>query len=395
MSTLTISRTEGEGLAMARRAQALATTDQLRLLAAAVLGFLLVDYARLSLVERPTNPVGAVMDVITYVSLLVMLWRPRLGLALAAIPLTTALVMTSTSMEAPLLVAVAALGCAQLARREAIALSASLAVFVGVRTALHPAESRPALLVVLGLATALGLALGWALLTLRERHDRALATSLERARSSARLRADERAAISRELHDVVVHKLSNISLQVMGSTHSDDPDELHDVLETIGQANAEALTDLRLLMDVLRDRTLEASPGVELQELTQRVPPTLRAASAELELVRAGFEPDVMVPKAADELPMTVQNTISRVLAEATANVIAHAPRKARCLVRVRVGAQAASVEVRNPVPDDLDQPSLGWGLASLRERIALTGGEFGVAVTDGEWVVQATLPLG
>ncbi len=381
------------GLLLWRRGQALAGLDQIRLVASALLGFWLIDFVRLTLQQPPAETLISAMDGLTLIALLVLLWRPRTGILLAAIPLVAAVFWSSTGMEVLLLVA---LGCAGalLRRGETLALSGALVSFVVIRVLTSQGPTRWSLLAGLAAGLSIGLVIGWSLLWLRRRRERQDHLTGLAALESARLRADERAAISRELHDVVVHQLSTVSLQAMAAEDCQDPQRLREIVADIGDCAQEALRDLRLLTSVLRDAAFEAAPGVEIQELTQRVPPTQQAATMALALVEAGFEPDVLVPARADDLPMTVQQTISRVIAEGVDNVIHHAPARCRCVVRVLLSEVCATVHVLSPVPSGFTMPSLGWGLRGLQERIHLTGGCFEATVTDEQWSLRAVLPL-
>lgn len=397
MSVSSLSGSERLGVVTMRRFHALAGTDQLRLLASALLSFFLLDLIRLTATTPgalEARPLMVVMDVLTYVALITALWRPRIGLGLAAIPLLTALIASSTSLDAVLIVFASTLGIAQLDRRGALLASGALVIYAGVRVALYTGPDRFPLLVMLGLSVGVGLALGWALRILRVRREAGESAALARATEEVRIRADERRALSRELHDVMAHQLSTSSLQMMGAQGQTDPAALHRILGTVDHATTEALTELRLLVRVLRDDPATAASGTEIRELAERVPPTQAAAAAELELLRHGFEPDVTVPAVADDLGMTIQRTLSRIITEASANVVRHAPPKCRVTVRVTVSEQQASVQMRNPMPVQAATPVWRWGLRSLNERISLTGGTFGAGVDDGYWTVSATLPL-
>lgn len=398
MSTTMLSNAEGVGVATMRRASALGGADQLRLLGSALGLFLFIDFLRLT-VTSPV-PIGdgalvAVMDATAYVAVLVAIWRPRLGLGIAGIPLATALVYTSTGMDAVLIAAVLALGLAQLGRRPALVTSGVFVAYAVARVLSYSGDARPMLAGMLAVSVLVGLVVGWTALLLRERRERDERTAMALATENARIRADERRTLSRELHDVVAHQLSTASLQIMGARESHDPVALRRVLGTVDRATAEALTELRLLVRVLRDDPSTAASGTEIRELAERVPPTQAAADAQLTLIRAGFEPDVRVPAAADDLEMTVQRTLSRVIKEATANIVQHAPRQSRCVIHTAISDQQVTLQVRNLVPAGFTQPELGWGLRGLRERIELTGGKFTVGVLGNEWVVSATLPHG
>lgn len=396
MSAATLSQSEGMGIATMRRMQAFSGVDQLRLVATALVAFLVIDFVRLTLAHPPTEgPLVTVMDLVAYLALGMALWRPRLGLGLATIPLITALFWPSTSLEALILLVVTACALTQLGRRSAAGTTAGLVVYAVTRVALYQGDARGGLAVMLAVSLGLGLALGWGGLFLRERQERAERSATRRATENARIRADERRTLSRELHDVVAHQLSTASLQIMGAQGTEDVASLRRTLSTVDRATSEALTELRLLVRVLRDDPTTSASGTEIRELGERVPPTQAAAAAQLALLKAGFEPDVQVPGSADDLEMTVQRSVSRVLSEATENVIRHASAKSRCVIRVSVGAHQVTIRVSNPLPDDFSEASHGWGLRGLTERVALTGGTFSAGREGDDWVVAMTLPRG
>ena len=135
------------------------------------------------------------------------------------------------------------------------------------------------------------------------------------------------------------------------------------------------MTELRLLVQVLRDDPATAASGTELRELAEMLPPTQAAAAAERTLLEAGFEPRMDLPGTIDGLSMTVQRTLTRTIRQTTDNVVRHAPRKCRVEVQARVREHEVILTVTNPVPVGTVTPGLGWGLRSLRERASLTGG--------------------
>jgi len=172
----------------------------------------------------------------------------------------------------------------------------------------------------------------------------------------------------------------------------------------------------RTMEDALTLAEAAVANGVKASVLTPHVYPgvfdnrlsTLRPVYEEYRdaLARAGIaldvhlggevhlHPDAFELLEADDLPMTVQQTISRVIAEGVDNVIHHAPARCRCVVRVLLSEVCATVHVLSPVPSGFTMPSLGWGLRGLQERIHLTGGCFEATVTDEQWSLRAVLPL-
>lgn len=378
-----------------RRLRALAGADQLRLLATALLAFLLIDFIRLTVSAPPSQaevPL-VVMDLLAYLAMGIALWRPRLGLGLAAIPLGVALFWTSTGLDALLLTVVPALALPRLDYRTAKWTTVGLGCYVALRVLAYAGDQRAMLALTLGASLIGGLAVGWFALVQRERRARAELSEQHRLARLARVRADERRALAKELHDVVTHQLSTAALQVMGARGSADPHVLSRVLSVVERATGEALNELRLLADVLRDDPATAASGTEIRELRERLSPTESASKAELLLIDNGFEPDLRVPAAADDIELTVQRTIARVIETAVANVVQHAPAKSRCVVEVRITDQQASVEVWNPVLPGTTVAPLGAALLGLRERVSLTSGSFEVKVVGSEWIVLAALP--
>lgn len=397
MTAASLTTAERISIVTGRRLRALGGYAQLRLVLAALVIFFIIDYVRLTLTSplRVDNAaLVVVMDLVAYASILISLWRPQIGFFLAAIPLATALMWPSTGLDAMLLLVAPALTIAQSSRRVATGMSIAVIAYVAMRAATNPAAAGLVALALGGNAL-LGLALGWAGLAVRERHERQGRSEVRLAGENARIRADERRTLSRELHDVVAHQLSTASLQIMGARGSDDPATLHRVLGTVDHATSEALTELRLLVRVLRDDPATAASGSEIRELSHHMTPTQSAAEAQRALVEAGFEVDTLVPAQADRLEMTVQRTLGRAIREATSNIIKHAQPRGRCLLRVTLTEQQVTLQVHSELPGDFGDPVLGWGLRGLRERVALTGGTFSTGPDGREWVVALTLPHG
>lgn len=392
-SLLQVSPVEQLGVASMRRIAAISGIDQLRLIVTAVLAFLLVDFVRLALAAPAVVPMYTVMDALAYVALICLLWWPRVGLVLAAVPLGSALFWPSTSLEAPLVCGTAAFTIPQFRRVAAMAVSGGLAAYVTLRIVQADPDNRVPMGTVFGLSLALGVLIGWAGYAEHQRRKRSAAAASAAAAEESRIREDERLAITRDLHDVVVHQLSNVSLQIMGSQGSPDVQHLHRVIERIDAATAEALNDLRLLIRVLRAESPSATTHTEIGELSERLPPTLAAAAAELELVAAGFEPDVEVPAAADRLPLTVQRTLSRGIQVASEITLEAAQPGCRHSVRLRLSDSAATLDVRATVDAHTDIP-WSWSLKALRERTRLTGGELSFTVAGDECVLSLKLPL-
>jgi signal transduction histidine kinase len=206
-------------------------------------------------------------------------------------------------------------------------------------------------------------------------------------RQAEQAAAAERARIARELHDIVTHHLSVVVLQAAGARAVGKPAE--DTLEKIEHSGRQALTEMRRLLGVLREPqeepALTPQPGLgELATLADNV----QAAGVPVRLVVDG-------DYAA--LPAAVELSAYRIVQEALTNVLKHAG-PARAEVAVGCAAGAVTIEIT----DDgagitaAEAQAGGSGLAGMRERVAVFGGELLAGPRPGGgFAVRARLPLG
>lgn len=398
-----LSARDGAGLYLVRRARTLTAPHQVRLVATAFLAVLAVDLARIHLGEASAGGqvhwprAGA--EVLTYLAVALVLWRPLAGLGLAGVALAAGLAAGGTGTEPLLLLVTGASVGVRGGRRTRWVYLAAVLAYLAASAAVQ-GEQVAFVLGWFGGAAVVGAAAGWGVRMLHRQLDQGGRRLAEVNAEDARLRADERAVLARELHDVVTHQLSTISLQVMSHVDSADPDELRRVLRKVGRCTDSGLTELRLLVRVLRDHPATAGGPVEVRALSERVPPTAAAAGWARRLLEAGFDPTIDIPAQADRLEMTVQSTLTRTLEVTGDNLIRHAPPRSRCSIAVSVNPTQVIIRVVSPLatPPPADHGSLGWGLRGLRERVDLTGGTLTAAPSsspaqDPEWVVVVTLP--
>ncbi|MFG2719803.1 sensor histidine kinase [Streptomyces sp. NPDC048416] len=227
-------------------------------------------------------------------------------------------------------------------------------------------------------------------------------TGEERAR---RTLLEERSRIARELHDVVAHHMSVISIQAQVAPHLvDNPsDELKENLAGIRQNAVEALTELRRVLGVLRSEepvgdSGVGSPGNLAAGSGQHAPqPSLDRIGELVANVRgAGMTVATDITGVVRPLSPGVELSAFRIVQEALSNAMRHAPGAA---VRVLVAYHRAGLVIRvtNTAPDRpvAPSPGAGHGLLGMRERTAMLGGELAVGATpDGGYEVSATLPL-
>ncbi|MDT0277061.1 sensor histidine kinase [Blastococcus goldschmidtiae] len=224
-----------------------------------------------------------------------------------------------------------------------------------------------------------------------------------RAENEQRLRVDqarqlERTRIAREMHDVLAHRLSLLSMHAGALEYRPGaaPAEIAQAAGVIRASARGALEDLREVIGVLRD----TGDGT----LTDRPQPTLADLTALVEQSRtAGLRVrmEYRVPDVAAVPPVTGR-TVYRVVQEALTNVRKHAWGTVAC---VRVTAEPGSgieVEVTNPAPLGTDPgtplpgslPGSGTGLVGLVERVGLAGGSLEHGWTDeGDFRLRARLP--
>ncbi|MFT3866153.1 MAG: histidine kinase [Solirubrobacterales bacterium] len=248
---------------------------------------------------------------------------------------------------------------------------------------------------------AVGVTVGWGLFVRVRRdlveslHERAARLEEEGRLRAERARAAERERIAREMHDVLAHRLSLLSLHAGALEYRPEapPAEIAATAGVVREAAAAALEELRDVIGVLREGTDGES---------RRPQPTLTDLPALIEESRAAgirIEAELELPEGeVEDGAASAGRTAFRVVQEGLTNARKHAP---GALVRVRVAEEEdgeLAVEIRNraplrPVPAPA-LPGAGSGLIGLGERVELAGGELRHEVAgDGDFVLTATLP--
>ena len=225
---------------------------------------------------------------------------------------------------------------------------------------------------------------------LRDRAARMESEQLARAEAA---RAEERARIAREMHDVLAHRVSLMVLHAGALEVNATDERIVSEAALIRTTGREALAELRQVLGVLRS----ARPADGDALLAPQ--PTL----ADLDVLLTGSRAVGIVVVRHDEgtpgpLPTTVDRTGYRVVQEALTNVAKHAVgASADVVVRHLPGmleiAVHNGVSAQPATPNAL--PGSGLGLAGLRERVELLGGQFHAGPRlDGGFTVLARLPL-
>ncbi|WP_248963257.1 sensor histidine kinase [Sphaerisporangium perillae] len=206
--------------------------------------------------------------------------------------------------------------------------------------------------------------------------------------------AEERLRIARELHDVVAHSMTLITVKAGIADHVADvrPQEARKALREIEAVSRSALTEMRHLLGVLRSEgdqeaatDLYPAPGLaRLPELAERA--ALAGVRVELDV------------REVESLPEGLELSAYRIVQEALTNVVMHAA-PARCQVTVRGVGRELRVEVLDDGPGTrllpgTAEPASGHGLVGMRERVTMYGGAFSAGPRPGGgFAVRARMP--
>ncbi|WP_434589047.1 sensor histidine kinase [Streptomyces sp. A5-4] len=263
---------------------------------------------------------------------------------------------------------------------------------------LYPAESDGTNLLMIVLS-AVVLVVGGAV---RERGDaqrrlieQETISEAERSRSTL---LEERTRIARELHDIVAHHMSVITVQADSAPYrvGDLSPAAQEEFASIAASARESLTEMRRLLSVLRSEDSaggERAPQPGLHRLQQLVEAT----------VRAGVPAELSLAADVGPLPQTIDLSAYRIVQEALANVVRHAP-GATTRVSVRSdGTDLTVLVVNGPAAESTSGRASpveaggagGHGLVGMRERVRLTGGTLDTGpLPDGGFRVAARIPI-
>jgi signal transduction histidine kinase len=230
---------------------------------------------------------------------------------------------------------------------------------------------------------------------------RRLALAAEERRSeAARLLAEERLRIARELHDTVAHSMATITVQAGSALHvlsAAENEQVREALVAIRQTSKSALGEMRSVLGQLRGEP-DVSDGSGLDRLSE-----LRAA-----ITAAGSPVAVTVEGEQGPLPSAVDHAAYRILQESLTNVLRHAAGGTPALVCLCYAPGTVTITVANDgcpgspgIPPGIPpgtspgtSPSTGNGIRGMRERATAAGGTLEAGPRPGGgFLVTATLP--
>jgi signal transduction histidine kinase len=237
-------------------------------------------------------------------------------------------------------------------------------------------------------------AIGWGLYlgsrrellwTLRHRAERA---ESEQALRVEQARANERQRIAREMHDVLAHRISQISMHAgaIGFRQDLDASGMRASVAVIQEKAHEALTDLRAVLGVLR----EDGGGLAPQPTYADLPGLVADA-------RSGGMTVELTDLVEGDVPDTAGRTIYRIVQEGVTNARKHAPGRPLAIHLEGAAGQRLDVTLRNPVPipgrEQPVAPGAGLGLVGMSERAELAGGGLQHRTEAGDFVLHAWIP--
>jgi signal transduction histidine kinase len=216
-----------------------------------------------------------------------------------------------------------------------------------------------------------------------------LAQRAERAEEDAERRvAEERLRIARDIHDVLAHTVSIMTVQAEVAADALDRDQraVRAAVRAIRQAGREAMGEVRATVAVLR------SGG----DPTSTAPaPRINGVGELVDAAREqGLDVEMDVVLSGRALPEMVELTTFRVVQEGITNVVRHASAAA---ARIMIHEESASlvVEVRDDGRANGGPVAAGFGLRGMAERVQSIGGELWHARdATGGWIVHASFPL-
>jgi len=224
---------------------------------------------------------------------------------------------------------------------------------------------------------------------LRRQSERIAAMTAERYEREAERRVmAERLEIARELHDSVGHALTVVTLhgQVLEELIPPEDEDARRALRAITDTTSTTFADLRRTVLSLRTEGSVSRSPLRLSDLDSALAPA----------TQIGVDVALRV-SITTALPSAVEMTIYRIVQESIVNVVRHA-HASRVDVTVEEADGAAEVSVVNDGCGDPSEPAKGSregsGIAGMRERTALLGGDFSAGRSGSRFIVRARIPI-
>jgi signal transduction histidine kinase len=242
--------------------------------------------------------------------------------------------------------------------------------------------------ITFSIAWIVGFALGGKVREVDQAKELAAQAEQEREEQAVLAVADERARIARELHDVVGHSVSVMTVQASAVRRLLRPDQEKqlEALLVVEQTGREALAEMRRMVGVLRRP--EESPALAPQPSLEQVDKLVTQAR------QAGLPVELLIEGETVQLPAGIDMTAYRLVQEGLTNAVKHA-QATQAHVTVRYVDGHVEVTVSDNGNGVGGGDGSGHGLLGIRERISVYGGELEAGPqAGGGYRLRARLPL-
>ncbi len=219
------------------------------------------------------------------------------------------------------------------------------------------------------------------------------AAEVERAHAMV---TEQRLGIARDLHDVVAHGISTITVQAAYArlVMPADPARAGDAVAAIEAVGRETLTELRQMLHVLRSPAGENHPGPDVPPERTPTPTLVDLGELVARAEHTGLQVDLDAGSSVAGIPAGIAAAAYRTVQEALTNVVKHAD-TSRVSITMRPGPDRLVVEVVDEGRGCPGETPFGYGLVGMRERALLYGGSFQAGPgPQGGFRVVSTFPL-
>ena len=208
-----------------------------------------------------------------------------------------------------------------------------------------------------------------------------------RAAAQSQVRAQERTAMARELHDLVAHHMASIVLRTGVAEHVIDGADprVTEVLGDVHRTATDALADIRRWQSALRDPDLHEVAMVEPEALWTEIDAAVERTRA------AGFAVTADIDRDGTGLDAMARLTVLRVIQESLTTVMKHAEPAGPVTLNMTRRDGGIDIRVDNAGGDE---SAGGLGIVGMSERLALMGGDFRSGRGERGWEVRAWLPV-
>lgn len=220
---------------------------------------------------------------------------------------------------------------------------------------------------------------------------RAIRAEMTREQEAAEAVRVERARIARELHDVVAHEMTVMTIQASAAERvvDTDPSQAKHSMQIVEDAGRRGLTEMRRLLGLLRetdDLRLDPQPGLDSLDSLVR------------QLSDAGLPVEMKVEGDPRELPAGIDVNAFRIVQESLTNTARHAGPGATAGVLVTYGEDELEIDVTDDgrgAAESLASTGPGHGLIGMEERVSLLDGSLSAGPrAGGGYRVHATIPI-